>query len=107
MAREIPNAFIPNQFDNPANPLAHYKTTGKEIWKDLDGKVDVLKYGITEIAKGTYEDDEEALFLRGGYYNSGKSGGVFTFYSDYGKRAYYGFRPVLVLAEGVNEAPEA
>ncbi len=42
LSREIPNAYRPNQFDNPHNPEAHYRTTGPEIWRDTDGKVDVL-----------------------------------------------------------------
>ena len=46
LAKEIPQSFIPNQFENPSNPLAHYETTAKEIWRDLDGKVDVLVAGI-------------------------------------------------------------
>lgn len=41
-----PNVFIPGQFDNPSNPEAHYLTTGPEIYRDLDGKVDVLVGGI-------------------------------------------------------------
>ena len=41
-----PNSFIPSQFDNPANNLAHYETTGKEIYRDLDGNVDVFVAGI-------------------------------------------------------------
>ena len=46
LAREIEGAFIPSQFDNPANPKAHERTTGPEIWKDTDGKVDVLIAGV-------------------------------------------------------------
>ena len=46
LKEENPNAFIPGQFNNPSNPLAHYKTTGPEIYKDLEGKVDVLVGGI-------------------------------------------------------------
>ena len=41
-----PNVFIPGQFDNPSNPQAHYLTTGPEIYRDLDGKVDILVGGI-------------------------------------------------------------
>ncbi|MDE2038860.1 MAG: pyridoxal-phosphate dependent enzyme [Elusimicrobia bacterium] len=39
LAREIPNAFYPNQYENPRNPAAHYATTGPEIWEDTDGRV--------------------------------------------------------------------
>ena len=46
LAEEIPNAFIPAQFDNPANWKAHYDTTGPEIWNDSDGKVDYLVAGV-------------------------------------------------------------
>lgn len=42
LASEIKNSFIPRQFDNPANPEIHYQTTGPEIWKDSEGKVDVF-----------------------------------------------------------------
>ena len=46
LAKEIPNAFIPGQFVNPANPKAHRETTGPEIWEDTDGKVDVFVAGV-------------------------------------------------------------
>ena len=46
LAKEIPNSFIPDQFSNPDNALAHYKTTGPEILKDTQGKADILVAGI-------------------------------------------------------------
>lgn len=46
LAKEIPNSFIPGQFVNPANPAAHRATTGPEIWKDTDGKVDFFVAGV-------------------------------------------------------------
>ena len=46
LAKEIPHAFIPGQFDNPANAAAHRATTGPEIWADTDGQVDIFVAGV-------------------------------------------------------------
>ena len=46
LAKESPNSFVPGQFVNPANPKAHFETTGPEIWEDTDGKVDYFVAGV-------------------------------------------------------------
>ena len=46
LAAEIPGSFVPGQFVNPANPQAHYQTTGPEIWQDTDGAVDIFVAGV-------------------------------------------------------------
>lgn len=46
LAKEIPGAFMPSQFENPSNPAVHYSTTGPEIWEDTDGNVDIFVSGV-------------------------------------------------------------
>ncbi len=46
LSAEIPNSFIPGQFENPENPMAHYRTTGPELWQDLDGRIDLFVAGV-------------------------------------------------------------
>ncbi|RME91806.1 MAG: cysteine synthase A [Verrucomicrobia bacterium] len=57
IARETPNAWIPNQFENPANPEIHRKTTAREIWEDTDGQVDIVvaAVGTGGTITGCYE----------------------------------------------------
>jgi len=46
LAKTTPNSFVPQQFNNPANPEIHRKTTAEEVWRDTDGKIDIFIAGV-------------------------------------------------------------
>ena len=66
LAKEIPNSFVAGQFVNPANPKAHYETTGPEIWQDTDGKVDFFVAGVGTGRCGPVPEEQEPRREGGG-----------------------------------------
>lgn len=84
LAASIPNSFVPQQFANPANPLAHYKTTGPEIWQQMDGQVNVFVAGAgsggTFMGAARYLKEQDSSIKtvivepEGSILNGGKSG---------------------------------
>jgi cysteine synthase A len=62
LVRTTPNAFVPQQFQNPANPLAHRRTTAEEIWNDIGGQVDILVAGVG--TGGTFTGVAEVIKAR-------------------------------------------
>jgi cystathionine beta-synthase len=93
LAREIPNSFYPNQYDNPMNPAAHYATTGPEIWEDTEGQITHFVCGmgtggtISGVGKYLKEknpavqiigvDPEGSLYYE--FHKTGKAGKTFTY----------------------------
>jgi len=67
IAAEIPNAYVPQQFENPGNPEIHYRTTGPEIWQQMEGRVDAVAIGVgtggtfSGVARFIKEQNPEAL----------------------------------------------
>lgn len=93
LAREIPGAFRPSQFANDENPRAHYKTTGPEIWRDTNGRVDVLVAGAG--TGGTISGTGKFL--------KEKKSGVTVVLADPEGSILSGDRPHSFLVEGIGE----
>lgn len=105
LAREIPNAYCPQQFANPANPRTYYKTLGPELWEDLDGQIDVFVAGAgsggTFMGTATFLKEKnpkiktvivepEGSILNGGEPGPHKTEGIgMEFLPDYMDRSYF------------------
>lgn len=92
LAAEIPGAFHPDQYANPNNPLAHYRTTGPEIWDQTDGKIDILVAGvgtggtISGSARFLKEQNPDIKVIgadpEGSIYTAGPDGDIHQYYTE-------------------------
>ena len=92
LAAEIPGAFLPDQYSNPNNPLAHYQTTGPEVWSQTEGKIDVFAAGvgtggtITGTARYLKEQNREVTIVgvdpEGSIYTAGPDGDIHQYYTE-------------------------
>src|SRR5690606_4032852 len=92
LAAEIPGAFLPDQYSNPNNPLAHYSTTGPEVWAQTDGAIDVVAAGvgtagtITGTARHRKEQSADLTIVRvhpeGAIYTAGPDGDIHQYYTE-------------------------
>ena len=107
LAREIPNAFLPKQFDNPANADAHRTTTGPEIWADTDGQVDIFVAGVgtggTITGTGEYLKAQNPHLKVVAVEPAASPPVSYTHLDVYKRQAHH--RPVL-LPQGPQNAPD-
>lgn len=92
LAAEIPGAFLPDQYSNPNNPLAHYSTTGPEVWAQTDGAIDVFAAGvgtggtITGTARYLKEQNPDVTIVgvdpEGSIYTAGPDGDIHQYYTE-------------------------
>jgi cystathionine beta-synthase len=92
LTEEIPGAFHPDQYSNPNNPLAHYRTTGPEIWQQTQGEIDVLVVGVgtggTITGAASYLKDQKPSLRvvgvdpEGSIYTAGPQGNIHQYFTE-------------------------